>query len=188
MDLNEVKSFIEQNSQNEEVQNYIGGLMTPDRVNSYLDTEEGKKILQPKLDSYFSKGLETFKTKTMPGLIEEEVAKRNPQETEEQKQIRELTERLNKKEADEKRQVTKNHALTYANGKKLPVDIIDFFLGDDEEITTTNLTKLEEILNKYVTAAVEERLKSGYKPPTGDKSDEKDLLVQQVRKSLNGGI
>lgn len=188
MDFNEVKSYIEQNAQSEEVSNYIKGLVTPDRVSSFLDTEEGKKILQPKIDSHFTKGLDTWKNNNLEKLINDEIAKRNPQETPEQKQIRELTERLNKKEADEKRQVVKNHALTYANGKKLPVEIIDFFLGDNEENTTSNLTKLEEVLNKHITAAVEDRLKNGYKPPTGDKSDEKDLLVQQVRKSLNGGI
>lgn len=188
MDFNEVKTYIEQNAQNEEVFNYISGFVTPDRVNSFLETEDGKKVLQPKIDSHFTKGLETWKTNNLEKLINEEVTKRNPQETPEQKQIRELTERLNNKETAERRQVVKNHALTHANNKKLPVDIIDFFLGDNEEITTTNLTKLEEVLNNHIATAVEERLKGGYKPPAGGKSDEKELLAEQVRKSLNGGF
>jgi len=188
MDFNEVKTYIDQNSHNEEVQHYIGGFITPDRVSKFLDTEEGKKILQPKIDNHFTKGLETWKTNNLEKLINEEVAKRNQQETPEQKQIRELTERLNKKETDERRQVVKNYALTHANNKKLPVDIIDFFLGENEEITTTNLNKLEEVLNNHIATAVEERLKGGYKPPAGSKSDDKQLLAEQVRKSLNGGF
>ncbi len=187
MDLNEVKSFIDTNMDNEEVKNYIGGFVTADRVNNFLDnTEEGKKIIQPKMDGHFSKGLESWKKNNLEKLISEEVAKRNPAETEEQKQIRELTERLNKKEADEKRQVVKNHALTHANSKNLPVDIIDYFLGDDEENTTQNLTKLEEVLNKQIAVAVEERLKGGYKPPASGNTDETEILKDQIRKSLNG--
>ncbi|EHQ90175.1 DUF4355 domain-containing protein [Desulfosporosinus youngiae] len=186
MDLNEVKSFIEQNAQNEEVRNYIGGFITPDRVNSWLETEDGKKLIQPKLDQFFSKGLETWKTNNLEKLVSDEVAKRNPSETPEQKQIRELTERLNKKEAEEKRQSLMNKGLLEADKRKLPKEVVSFFLGEDEEATTANLTKLEEIFNKHITDSVEQRLKGGYKPPAGGKTDEAELLKEQIRKSLNG--
>lgn len=188
MDFNEVKSFIEQNAQSEEVNNYIKGLVTPDRVNSFLDTEEGKKLIQPKVDSHFSKGLETWKTNNLSKLIEEEVVKRNPAETPEQKQIRELTERLNKKEAEEKRQSLMNKGLLKADEKKLPKELVSFFLGEDEDSTSANLTKLEEIFNKHISETVEQRLKGGYKPPTNGKTDETELLKEQIRKSLNGGF
>ncbi|MEA4926312.1 MAG: DUF4355 domain-containing protein [Syntrophomonadaceae bacterium] len=188
MDLSEVKSFMEQNAQNEEVLGYIKGFITPDRVISFLETEEGKKLIQPKIDGHFTKGLETWKTNNLNKLIDEEIAKRNPTETPEQKQIRELTERLNTKEAQEKKQILMNKGLLKADEKKLPKELVSFFLGDDEETTNANLSKLEEIFNKHITETVEQRLKGGYKPPAGGKETEAELLKTQIRKSINGTI
>ena len=176
MDFNEVKSFIETNMDNEEIKNYIGGLtLTPDRVNSFLDTEEGKKVIQPKIDGHFSKGLESWKKNNLEKLIGEEVAKRNPAETPEQKQIRELTERLNKKELEEKRQILMNKGLLKADEKKLPKDLVSYFLGEDENSTFTNLDKLESIFNSHISTAVEERLKNGYKPPANNNNNNIDI-------------
>lgn len=168
MDFNEVKTWMETNKDQEDVKNYLSELsrVTAEGVEGFINTEDGKKWIGKQNDSFFTKGLESWKNNNLEKIIEEEISKRNPAETPEQKKIRELEQRLNQKEADEKRQILKNQALTLATSKKLPVNIIDFFLGDSEDSTTQNLTKLEEVLNKHITAAVEERFKNGYKPPT----------------------
>ncbi|OCZ52198.1 DUF4355 domain-containing protein [Dehalobacter sp. TeCB1] len=187
MDINEVKSYIEQNAQNEEVKNYIGGFVTADRVNNFLDTEEGKKLIQPKIDGHFTKGLETWKTNNLEKIINEEVTKRNPAETEEQKQIRELTERLNKKEAEEKRQTLLNKSLLKADEKKLPKELVSFFLGDDEDGTYKNLDTLANVFNTHIENVVKERLgNDSYKPPKNSNQTEADLIKEQIRKGLNG--
>lgn len=181
MDLNEVKQFIEENKDNEEVKNYIGGLITPDRVEGYLNNDDGKKLLQPKLDSFFTKGLESWKGNNLQKLIDDAIAKSNPSETPEQKQIRELTERLNRKEGDEKRQVLLNKALLKADEKKLPKDVLEFFLGDDEESTVKNLDKLESVFSKHVETLVQERLKgSSYVPPKGGEG--KSFTIEEIEK------
>jgi hypothetical protein len=180
MDFSEVQAWIQQNAQSEDVQNYIGGLtITPDRVNKFLDTEEGKKVIQPKIDSHFTKGLETWKSNNLEKLINEEVAKRNPSETPEQKKIRELEQRLNQKEEEEKRQILMNKGLIKADEKKLPKELVSFFLGEDEESTTTNLSKLEEIFNKHITETVEQRVRGGYKPPS-DYSSDKSVDISKM--------
>ncbi len=186
MDFLEVKTWLDQNAQTEEVKNYIGGLVTADRVNSFLETEEGKKLIQPKIDSHFTKGLETWKTNNLEKLINEEVTKRNPAETPEQKQIRELTERLNKKEAEEKKQTLMNKGLLKADEKKLPKELVSFFLGEDEDTTYKNLDTLTNVFNAHIENVVKERLASGYKPPKNNDQTEADLIKEQIRKGLNG--
>lgn len=183
MDLAEIKKYFEENKDKEEVKAFIQGLnpVTVDKVKAFVvNDKEAKSWLDSEKDKHSSKSLETWKTNNLQKLIDEAVAKANPQETPEQKQIRELTERLNKKEADEKRQVIKNHALTHANSKKLPVDLVDYFLGDSEETTTANLTKLEEIFNKHIQTAVEQRLKGENYVPPGD-GDTNTLTLDQIK-------
>jgi len=177
MTLEEIKAFFEQNKDNEEVKNYLAGLSkpTPEGVKDFLGTEEGKKLLQPMLDSYFSKGLETWKEKTLPGLIEEEVKKKFPDETEEQKRIRKMEEELTKERQARVRSELTSKATTFATQKGLPVDLVGYFVGQDEETTTSNLTTLETIWQKNLEAAVEAKFKeSGRKPHPGGSSGSDD--------------
>lgn len=168
MELSEIKAWIETNISNEEVSNYIGGFVTVDRVNKFLETDEGRKLIQPTLDKYHTKGLESWKNNNLQKLIDEAVAKANPKETPEQKQIRELTERLNKKEAEEKKQILMNKGLLKADEKKLPKELVSFFLGEDEDSTFQNLDTLANVFNTYIENVVKERLSNGYKPPANN--------------------
>lgn len=165
--FNEIPEYMTNNQDNEEVQNYIRGLITPDRVENFLNTEDGKKLLQPKLDKNFNKGLDSWKNNNLQKLIDDAVTKANPEETKEQKMIRELTERINKAEKDKTHESLRNNALKIANEKKLPTSIIDYFIGEDEESTTKNLEALENVFTEYVNNIATERLKGGYKPPVG---------------------
>ena len=71
--------------------------------------------------------------------------------------------------AESARKTLKNQALIYANKKGLPVDLLDFFIGKDEEATNENMTKFEKAFNDSVGSAVEKKLKdSSYVPPEGD--------------------
>ena len=168
MTLEELKKFIEENKDNKEIQDYLKGLfpLTPEGVTAFLATEDGKKILQPKLDTHFTKGLETWKEKTLPNLIEEEIKKKFPGETEEQKRLRKLEEELaNERQARVKSELV-NKATTLATQKGLPVEIVSYFVGQDEDSTTNNLTALESIWQQNLEKAVEAKFKeSGRTPP-----------------------
>lgn len=183
MELKDVQEFIEQNKDSEEVQEYLKGLNKVDvsRIQQLADEDKDiKSWLDSVKDKHSSKSLETWKTNNLQKLIDEEVAKRNPKETAEQKQIRELTERLNKKEKEEKRQALLNKSLVLADEKKLPKDILEYFLGDDEESTKANLEKLENVFNTHVESLVNEKLKgSSYTPPKG--GNEKKLTLEEIK-------
>ncbi|UOQ47746.1 DUF4355 domain-containing protein [Gracilibacillus caseinilyticus] len=175
MDLEQVKKFLEENQDQEDVKSYIEGLseVTPDRVETFLESDEGKKLLQPKLDKYFSKGLETWKEKNLQKLVNDELNKKNPEETPEQKRIRELEQQFETMSKEKTREALKNKALTILNDKKLPSNLVDVLVSNDEETTLSNLEQFEEVFTTQLQNAVESKLKSdgttiskGSKPTT----------------------
>lgn len=163
MNLEEIKKYLEDNKENEDVKAYLEGLtqVTPEGVEAFLETDEGKKVLQPKLDRNFTKGLETWKEKNLQKLIDEGVKKSNPTETPEQKEIRELKEKFANIEKEKTRESLKNKALTTLSEKKLPSNLVDFLIGEDEETTNSNLTKFEEVFTNQLQSVVDEKLKAG---------------------------
>lgn len=181
MELNEIKTYFETNKDTEDVRNYLLELskVTEEGVNSYIATEEGKKWIGKQNDSFFTKGLETWKTNNLNKLIDEEIKKRFPAKTEQEIELEKMRVELENMKTEKVREARKNKALTIANERKLPVNLVDYFLGADDESTVQNLTKLEEALNTQVTALVEERLKSGYKPPNNS-----DKLVDISKMSM----
>jgi len=171
MTLEEVKKFLEDNKDKEDVKAFVGELsdVSADKVKGFLETEEGKRLLQPRLDQNFTKGLETWKANNLEKLIEDEVKKRNPEETPEQKELRKLRQEIEDERKARNRETLVNKALKIADEKSLPKGVIDYFVGDDEEKTVSNLGKLEEEFNAAVTRAVEAKFKdSGRDIETGN--------------------
>lgn len=144
--------------------------LTIDDVKNFLDSnEDGKKYLQQYGDTRVTKGIETFKEKNLQRLIDDAVSKANPQETEDQKMIRELREKFETSEKERTRETLKNKALKIASDKKLPDDLLDYFIGQDEETTLKNLELYDKVFNGRISdgiqKGIEEKLKAGYKPP-----------------------
>lgn len=143
---------------------------TPDSINEYLETEEGKKVIQPKMDKYFSKGLDTWKNNNLQKLIDEAVAKANPQETPEQKAIRELQDKLNKAEAEKKMEALKLKAHAEANTLGVPAELVNYFVADTEEGTKENLKAFDLQFKTAIEKAVEEKLKQSASTPPAPQS------------------
>jgi hypothetical protein len=138
-------------------------------IKGYLEqNEEGKKYLQSQIDSNVTKGIETFKSKTMPNLIEEEIKKKFPAETDEQKRVRLLEENFAKLQNEAKRKDLLNIALKKANEKKLPVELIESFLGEDEETTVKKIDAFETIFNNALKSNVEDRFKEHSREPNNN--------------------
>lgn len=161
MDLQEVKTYLETNSQDVAVVEYLSELKKPtaEVINSYLDSQEGVKLLQPRLDSHFSKGLQTWKDNNLSKLIDEEVAKRNPGETPEQKEIRELKAQLEQDKAERLKEKLTNVAMKKADELGLPLDLVQHFIGADEDSTNSNL----ENFNSAFQTALQTQVNSKFK-------------------------
>lgn len=157
MEWQEVLAFLEENKEsNEDVKGYLSELsqVTPDKVSSFLETEEGKKFLQPKMDSYFTKGLETWKSNNLKKLVDEEVKKLNPPTNPLEKELQDLKRELLVKDLKAK-------AKDVAAEQKLPVKLVDYFIGEDEESTLSNLKVFQEVFESQLNERVQAQLKSG---------------------------
>lgn len=161
MDLQEVKTYLETNSQDGAVIEYLNELKKPtaEAINVYLDSQEGAKLLQPRLDSYFSKGLQTWKDNNLNKLIDEEVAKRNPGETPEQKEIRELKAQIENDRNEREKEKLTNIAMKKANELGLPLDLVNHFIGTDENTTISNLEDFNKLYQESIQTQVDAKFK-----------------------------
>ena len=191
MNIEEVKSFFEEHKDDKEVKDYLKGLKTVsvDDVKGFLDTEEGKRFIQPELDRYHSKGLESWKEKNLEDLIEQEVRKRNPEQSEEQKRISALEQELEKRDAEAKREKLRSNALGKAQELNLPTSLVDRFLGDSDEDTEQNLKALKETFDKYVQKGVESKFKSSGRDVKESRNQDLDSSnvksIEEMAKEIN---
>ncbi|MFP7199688.1 DUF4355 domain-containing protein [Lysinibacillus halotolerans] len=151
--------------------NESGVTLSLETVQGWLnEQEEGKKWLQSFTDSRVTDAIKTYETKTLPKKVEDEIAKRYPPESEEAKQLRELKAQFEQSQKEAAREKLLNQALATATEKNLPIKLVDFFVGDDADKTTANLSVLEAEFNAAVQAEVERRFKDGgtTPPPKGN--------------------
>jgi len=184
MDIKEVQEFITKNAEDKGVQKYIKGLITPDGVNEFLETADGKKVIQPKLDSHFTKGLETWKTNNLQTVIDEavktEVTKRYPEETEEQKRLKTIEKDLVTEKAARIKSEMQMKAIETANTKGLPVDLAKYFVRADEASTTVAFEAFETAWKKNIESAVESKFKKYSRTPGKAPEDMEGLLSKEA--------
>ena len=106
MNIEEIKSYLEENKESEEVKGLITGLQKPmdlEAVKGYLEKEaDGIAYLQSYTDKKVTQGITSYKANNMQRLIEEEIAKRNPQKTPEQIKMEELQRKIEAMEHEAK--------------------------------------------------------------------------------------
>ena len=108
MNKEQVLAFLKENPE------IINELITPEVVGGFLEGEQGKKFLQPKMDAYFTKGLESWKANSLDKLINEEIKKRFPNETPEMKRIMELEQKLANQEQERLKAEMVANAIIYS--------------------------------------------------------------------------
>ncbi|GED03072.1 DUF4355 domain-containing protein [Bacillus atrophaeus] len=190
--LEDVKKFLEENKENEEVKAFVGELsaVSADKVEGFLETDEGKRLIQPRLDSHFTKGLDTWKANNLDALVDAKVKELYPEETEEQKRIRKLEKELEDQKTAAQREKLLNKAVSYASEKQLPADVVEFFIGEDEDSTMKNLGVFEEKYTAALQAAIDGKFKengrdidSGSSTPTNQNLDISSLAAEaSIRK------
>jgi len=160
MNIEEVKAFLEENKDSEEVKALFK--TAPLSLEEYLRLPEGQKVF----DSKVSQSIATYRDKTLPGLVEAEKKKlqdsMNPSLTPEMKEIQELRKMLEDKNKSEQRANWKSKVIKILSEKGLPAELADFSLSDSEEETDAKLATLLETTSKYGQRIREEVL-SGHK-------------------------
>ena len=177
MELKDVQDFINSNAGKPEVQEYIRGFITPDGVKAFIDTEAGMKVIQPRLDQYFTKGLETWKTNNLQTIVDEKVntviTSKYPNETEEQKRLKKLESDLASETSKRQKAELLNLATREAQAKGLPADLVKYFLANDENGTKAALQEYEETWKAAMKKEVDSVFKQfGRTPEAGNKKNE----------------
>lgn len=157
--------------------------ITLEAVQSFVnDDDNGKKWLQSLTDTRVTDAIKTYETKTLPKKLEDEIAKRFPAETEEQKQLRDLKQQFERLEAEKQKETLKNKALSIATEKGLPTKLVDYFIGSDEETTIKGLGVFEEVFSSAVQQAVEGKFKQGGRDPKPPGDPGKTLTKEAIEK------
>lgn len=185
MEFKDIKEFIETNKDsNEEVKAYLQGFkqFSVEEVQKFVnDNQDAKKWFDSERDRHFDKGLTTWKTNNLEKLITEEIKKRNPDKSPEQIENERLRADFEKLERTIALKEVKEKATLTATEKKIPLEILDFLISEDEEKTNTNLSTFESVMDKYVKAQVEERLKGSYTPPGGGGTGNQGITKEQFQ-------
>lgn len=184
MDLEEVKNFINDNKDIEEVKVYLQGLnkTSVEGIEKYVtEDEDAKKWFDSIKDKYFNKALETWKSNNLSKLIDDEVKKRFPAKDEKEIEVEKLKSEIEKMKQEKLHEVLTSKAVKIASDKNLPLSLVDFFIAKDEDSTVNNLKVLEESFNKEVQKAVEKRFKNeGYNPPKDSSGNA--LTLETIKK------
>lgn len=165
MTLEEVKQFIKDNENDEQVQDYIKGFITPDRVQVFLESDDGKRFLQPRLDSYFAKGLDTWKNNNLQKIVDEKIQEMYPAETEQEKRIKALEQKLAQEENARKRQEMEKKAIRLLTENKYPVDLVDFIHASDDNELEAKFQSLKATLEGWAKEVVDGKYKEAGRSP-----------------------
>ncbi|PFP32553.1 hypothetical protein COJ93_26285 [Bacillus anthracis] len=150
----------------------LGGEKAPEftleHFQSFLDTNvDAQKIIQSRVDSGVSKGVESFKTKTMPDLIQKEIAKRT-EKTPEQVQMEEMKAEIEKMKAENTRKTIETEVAKQADKLGINADFALTFCVDPTSLDKTleNVTKFNEyaesLVAERVQKSVDERFANNY--------------------------
>lgn len=173
--LGDEDDVLETLKENEEIKGLAKSLDTisiEDFKQLLASNKEIKGYYTSTLDSKISKAVNSHDSKFMaekfPTLLEEEIKKRsNEGLTEDQIKLKELQDKIIQMEQDKLKAEMSSKYSKVLGEKGLNADLIDFVLGDTDEVTNANIDKISTILSANVDAKVNEKLKgSSYTPPT----------------------
>lgn len=172
MDINEIKKYLDENKDNEEVTGLIDSLQKPltrDLVDNWTKEGEGRSWRDSVCDIYSSKAVETarvntiekFKKEELPKLQEEYYKSKTGEGlTPEQKQLKELQAQLEEMKAKEQQNILLQENTKKLQEKKLSADLAKYIQSDDDIEFFSNL------INQSVDEGVKAKLgDSTYQPP-----------------------
>ena len=186
--LDDVKAFIEANKGNPDIAEFIVSIsvdkpLNPELVSAYLQTTEGKNLIQPMMDQRVTEAIKTHDDKSKAKIdaaiksgLAAEMLKLNPQETPEQRMLREQDQRI--KEMESQWETDKRNAKIKEIAFKEGIDpaFIESIPFPSVEEATLYMQRYKDHFNKSIEKVVNERMaKDSYKPNKG-KDDDKNKI------------
>jgi len=141
--LEQVQELVQNN---EEVRKSLQStLLTPEAFTAFIETEDGKKVIQPIKDSFASQAINAWKNNNLDKVRQEAILSANPSDTPEQKRIKELE--LQFQAQQEKAIFAEQNAYAFqlANQKGIPTELASRFVGKNAEETLMGINSLDTI-------------------------------------------
>lgn len=140
--------------------------LTLDAFKSKLENDSNfKSFMDSEKDKHYTKALETWKTNNLQKEIDVEIKKRYPDKDPKDKALEDLKAEMEKMKTEGLKKDLTNNALKVMTEKKLPTDLVNFIVGQDEDSTNKNLEALEKVFTAHDEAIKTEILKNNtYKP------------------------
>lgn len=167
LNIEELKTLIEAGDKSAIEQHIFKSLEKGDVTSAASLNVLVKSELDSEKDKHYNTALQTWKDNNLQSLIDEAVKAANPDETPEQKRIRELEEKVANNEKEATRNALKAKALEYANEKGVPAKFVERFLSKTEEDTTKALDEFKADLDAFAQSKVEETLKKNSRNGAG---------------------
>lgn len=191
MTIEEIGQFFKAEKDDEKVKAFIATLapaVTAETVKPFLETEDGKRMLQPVIDKRVTEALKTYKEGHFDDEVKAEVAKeilkRNPKETDEQKQLRELSDKITKTEAKAKRDELLRKGMAVLTEKNIPSWWIDQFTGNTIEELTVFADQVQKSYGEREEKVRNELLGNSFKPGSGGANGGKSVNVTMSKADL----
>lgn len=171
----EIIELLKDKQENDDIDEILKGtdfaksIQSIDIFKTLVATEQDfKSFMDSEKDKHHSKALDTWKQNNLQKLIDAEVKKATGQgETEEQKAIRELQDKLTNMEKEKTKAENIAKFKDVLAEKKIPSNMVGFLIADDEEATNTNISTFEAAMKTYIDNGVKARFKENeYIPPT----------------------
>lgn len=142
---------------------------TLDVFKTKLTEKEFKSFMDSEKDTHANKALETWKTNNLQTIINDEVLKATgKKKTPEQIKIEELEKKMLENEARAQKAEKIAKYKDVLAEKKIPMEMIEYFLTDNEETTNTRIDNFSTYVNEMVNSNVKEKIASGSYTPPGD--------------------
>lgn len=149
-----------------------------------MNEPEFKSFLDSIKDKHFEKALETWKSNNLQTIINDEVLKATgKKKTPEQLKIEELEKKMLESEAKAKKAERIAKYKDVLAEKKIPMEMIEYFLTDDEETTMTRIDNFKTFVDDIVNTRVKEKIASGSYTPPGENGSG-DFTVDDIAKMM----
>lgn len=159
MTLEEIKAFLEQNKDKEDVKAFVSSFnpLSGLKKEAVHDLIEKNELLKSYRDSFNTTGIETWKKNNLQKIVDEEIIKKFPPTDPEQKK---LQDRLAALENENKTIKFKNTLKEIAKSFKLDESFVDFDLSDEEK-AKLSFEKMSGFIENVKKTAVDEIIKGG---------------------------
>ena len=171
-------------SQSDFAKSLLQSGLTLNAFKEKLKEPEFKSYLDSVKDKHFDKALETWKSNNLQTIINDEVLKATgKKKTPEQLRIEELEKNFNEQKAKAERAEKIAKYKDVLAEKKIPGEMIDYFLTDDDETTNTRIDNFATYVEGMVSSSVKEKMANGSYTPPGE-NGAGDLTVDDIAKMM----